>query len=349
MAAQSTSPKSCVGMSSSKNLVPESSSFSFISYVSAAEKGYFDDPHLAPMKVRHQREFLRDTDFSPESVYSLSPISNHNTYVRVLLKRTLINTFVENFRDELVQVISLGSGLDTFAFQLFTEIQSLPQIRFLELDLQSVVEKKQYYAENVLIDDAVFDAREWGSSHFRAWKAHPTSVDKSFYNLRSCDLRNLDELEVSLFETGIDFSKPTLIIAEIVLVYLDPSHSDDLISFCANKFFGPCLFLDVDHVITEREFGNSMKQAFAALQLPLLGLEKYPSMESQISRFTRLGWERCCGRTMYAEFQKRIGKEGIRNLEGEEKLDEKDRSEKILSHYGKDAEMNPFTELGTDQ
>ncbi|CAN8067144.1 unnamed protein product [Agarophyton chilense] len=269
-----------------------------------------------------------------EDVYNLSPISNRNTYVRVLLKKVLICNFLNNFKDQLVQVISLGSGLDTFPFQLFTEFQSLPPIRYVELDLPSSVEKKRFLAQEVFQDDTVFHQREFGTSCCSAWRTDENTLQKSYYHLQSCDLRDLKQVKASLSKTSVDFSKPTIIFAEIVLVYLDPTHSDDVIRFFAEMFQGPSCFLDIDHVITEEEFGAGMMRTFAKLQLPLLGLQKYPSIESQSKRFVDLSWDHCRGYTMYNWLQKQMSKEDIQKLDEIERLDDKKRSKQILSHYG---------------
>lgn len=54
------------------------------------------------------------------------------------------------------------------------------------------------------------------------------------------DLREISQLENALVNTGIDFTVPTLFLAECVLMYMLPQQSDNLIQWTAQKFSNAC-------------------------------------------------------------------------------------------------------------
>lgn len=56
------------------------------------------------------------------------------------------------------------------------------------------------------------------------------------YHLIGADLRQMREFEYKLSTADLDFSQPTLIIAECVFVYMDEQHSFELIEYLAKLF-----------------------------------------------------------------------------------------------------------------
>jgi [phosphatase 2A protein]-leucine-carboxy methyltransferase len=46
----------------------------------------------------------------------MMPLINRGTWTRVFSVRSLVNNFIEKFKDTKVQILSLGAGLDTNFF-----------------------------------------------------------------------------------------------------------------------------------------------------------------------------------------------------------------------------------------
>lgn len=56
------------------------------------------------------------------------------------------------------------------------------------------------------------------------------------YHLIGADLRQLREFEEKLRTADLDFSQPTIVIAECVFVYMDEQHSHELVQELARLF-----------------------------------------------------------------------------------------------------------------
>ena len=69
------------------------------------------------------------------------------------------------------------------------------------------------------------------------------------YKLTGTDLRVLSQVEAKLEESDVDFSLPTVFIAECVLVYMCTSKSSQLLNWIAKKFKSS-LFINYEMVIS---------------------------------------------------------------------------------------------------
>ncbi|XP_009077802.1 PREDICTED: tRNA wybutosine-synthesizing protein 4-like, partial [Acanthisitta chloris] len=112
------------------------------------------------------------------------------------------------------------------------------------------------------------------------------------YKLLGVDLSELSELERALEEAGLDSDVPTLLIAEVVLTYMENSRSDALIHWAAERFPRAC-FLLYEQVHPEDPFGRVMQQHFIQLNSALHSLAQYPDCEAQQRRFLGMGWTEC--------------------------------------------------------
>ena len=83
---------------------------------------------------------------------------------------------------------------------------------------------------------------------------------------------------------GANFSNPTLLIAEVVLAYMERHEGDALISWVA-KSFPNCLFGMYEQQGPHDPFGRFMRRHFAQRQCPLRSLLENPDLESQRQRF----------------------------------------------------------------
>ena len=64
----------------------------------------------------------------------------------------------------------------------------------------------------------------------------PFDLHASDYHVVNADLRQLGEVEKQLTESGADRDLPTVILAECVLVYLEPERSAALLKWLADNF-----------------------------------------------------------------------------------------------------------------
>ena len=74
-----------------------------------------------------------------------------------------------------------------------------------------------------------------------------TDLHSSNYHIIGVDLRNINDLEYKLIQCGIDYSLPTLFIAECVLVYIENVSSQRLLLWISGKF-DQALFVSYEQV-----------------------------------------------------------------------------------------------------
>lgn len=79
----------------------------------------------------------------------------------------------------------------------------------------------------------VFVCIEWADFDV---KLNRTNLHAFKYKLTGADLRVVSEVSAKLEESDIDYSLPTVFIAECVLVYMCTNKSSQLLSWIAKKF-----------------------------------------------------------------------------------------------------------------
>jgi len=131
----------------------------------------------------------------------------------------------------------------------------------------------------------------------------------NFYIL-SIDLRDRKAFEDLLFistvpaaeggesHTILDPQAATLVLSEIVLVYMPPEASDAIIACLSSRLAHRAAFVLYEQISPNDPFGNMMVSNIAKRGSPLLGIEKYPTLDSQVERFKNLGWDSAAAKTM---------------------------------------------------
>jgi len=148
------------------------------------------------------------------------------------------------------------------------------------------------------------------------------------------DMREVSEVDRKLRLAGIDFTLPTLFLAECVLVYLLPSHSLPLIRYSASAFTGGSYFLSYEQILPHTAFGQTMLHNLQQRGCPLLGLTAYPTLDAHRSRYTEAaGYERWAGWDMLRVYSEWLEADERRRVEGVEWLDELEEWNLIQSHY----------------
>lgn len=74
------------------------------------------------------------------------------------------------------------------------------------------------------------------------------------YHLVGADLRNLSEIVLKLKESEVNFQIPTLFIAECVLVYIESTAVENLLSWISSQF-PLALFVNYEQVIIHISVG----------------------------------------------------------------------------------------------
>ncbi|XP_045087014.1 leucine carboxyl methyltransferase 1 homolog isoform X1 [Aegilops tauschii subsp. strangulata] len=207
------------------------------SKLSCVTKGYMKDDY-----VHH---FVRRTT-------KRAPIINRGYYARWSVLRKLMLQFLNagsgSDDQKRKQILSLGAGFDTTFFQLQDE--GLAPYLYVELDFQEVTSKK------AAIINHYNDMKEklGPDASISIEKGEVTSTN---YKLFSADIRDIPKLDAVIRMAEMDPSLPTFIIAECVLIYLDPTSTDAIVSWASEKFSSAIFFL-YEQIHPDDAFGEQM-------------------------------------------------------------------------------------------
>ncbi|KAI5054998.1 hypothetical protein GOP47_0030143 [Adiantum capillus-veneris] len=283
------------------------------SKLSCVRKGYMQDDYVQYFVRRPAKR---------------APIINRGYYARWASIRKLLMQFLEvgtssSNGHSKKQILSLGAGFDTLYFQLQDERQA-PHL-FVELDFKEVTSKK------AIIIDAYEPLRsKLGSTN--AIKKEQGQILSDHYKLLPADLRDLNSLDMLLDQANMDPSLPTLILAECVLIYLDPNVSRTVVKWAGQKFPNS-IFVVYEQIHPDDGFGRQMLKNLEKRGCPLLGLHDTPTLEAKKRRFLDLGWQRAEALDMDVIYNQHIDAKDRRRIERLELFDEFEEWHILQEHY----------------
>lgn len=280
----------------------------------AVKLGYYDDPfvhHFVSAKGERRQ-----------------PEINRGNFVRVRLVRQLVEKFIACCveRQSQYQVINIGCGSDTLFWRLRDAGHEISS--FVETDFPDITAKKAFVVNKVpALRKLAVGTRD---SLLVANKG--TDIHGSNYHLVGGDLRKLDELESKLSnDCGLDANKPTLILAECVLVYLPPEKTRNLLSFFSSKF-PSSIIVNYEQVNLHTRFAEVMIENLRHHNCDLLGKDACYSLETQKQRFLDCGFSAASAVNVWDAYQD-LPFEILSRIEKIEFLDEFEVMKQLLEHY----------------
>jgi tRNA wybutosine-synthesizing protein 4 len=318
---------------------------------SAISLKYYDDYFLKIMFESQLRHFIRKP-----------PIINRGYYARVKIIEKMLNKFLEiTEKIPHVQIISLGSGLDTLSYKILSAgiEKHRPGIRYFEIDFENVIRKKAVFTMKTEILSKIIsksfecseppklqkisedeEANEFdceASSENKSIESKPnykTSYGYQFESLHllNADLRHSDAVQSALLDAGVDMSLPTFILTECVLVYIEKKHVLSLMSMLSSQLQN-ALWISYDMVHPNDAFGRTMLSNLTNAGHKIPGFIEYPNLESQVQRYLESGWEMARSCTMLRGYLDIISEEEKTRLSGLEIFDEFEEWELIMNHY----------------
>lgn len=204
------------------------------------------------------------------------------------------------------QILSLGAGADTTYFKL--KSAGMAPLRYVEVDFAAALARKAAVirrtpalrqlvaARNPTVSDEAFAAAQAAAADPAA-AAAAAAADPLYlpgahdYALVGADLRDLPGLERALQTAGFDFSLPTLVLAECVLVYLPADASTGVLGWLASRLSGGALVVNYEQIHPDTPFGRTMVAHLEARGCALLGLRAYPDLPAQAARYEQAGWD----------------------------------------------------------
>ncbi|KEG13449.1 leucine carboxyl methyltransferase [Trypanosoma grayi] len=226
--------------------------------VHCVTKHYLDDPFA--------------TFFAKDTTIVNSPLMNRGTWLRtVAIERSLLSFAKSQCGGGPLQVISFGAGVDTLYFRLKKEHEDVNIGKFIELDFPDLVAEKQGIIQRTEM------LRQYVGPE---------------YALLPCDLRKTDDLRDILKKNAVS-NIPTVLIAEMVFVYLDAPTSTKILELTLNDVLEKdtsVLLIAYDAIRPTDRFGEVMVSNLASVGVHLRGIRDIPTPEAHAERCRKVGF-----------------------------------------------------------
>ncbi|CAJ0931775.1 unnamed protein product, partial [Mesorhabditis belari] len=278
----------------------------------AVQMHYFEDPFI--------HRFFFNT---PDTPLRRDPEISIGYWARI----SAINKYVDDFllAHPDGQILNLGCGFDT----LFWRLKALGKVfsKVIEVDFSSVTARK---IRQIL--------KPGKPNLVELFSQPPQEVQHcdlhcGDYELVGADIRQWNELKEKLDCAKVDFTLPTMVITECVLVYMSEDQSASLLANLRN-FFGKIVLINYEQLNTNDTFGKVMQENLAQRGLNLSGLAPCESGEKQKARFEAAGFPHVQVLDMSTIYKTQLDQTERKRIEAIEHLDEMELLYQLLQHYG---------------
>jgi len=130
---------------------------------------------------------------------------------------------------------------------------------------------------------------------------------------------------------NIDFTKPTIVLSECLLVYLDKSATIEVLKHI-NQSFKNVIFFLYDLIGPEDNFGKEMEINLADRNIRIPGFEQVPNCEAQTNRLLKSDFQVAKVVDMLDYYRHYVNKQELHRIEKLEFLDELEEFNLLQKH-----------------
>lgn len=330
--------------------VQETADDAAVSKLSAIRLGYVVDPFMGAFVRKQARR---------------SPLINRGYFSRMSSLEVIIKRFLavcKRTGDGSSQIVCLGAGLDTTFFRLWNDGSTSPvgaPTAYFEVDFPEITARKlQVIRKHSVLLEAVAGhplragdvealERECAAPAASAAATLPAipagvtlttgalgggEIHGPVYHLLTADLRDVSSLQSALTAAGIQPSRPTLLLSECVLVYLEPEESCAIIAWAA-RAFSRSVFVTYEQIRPHDAFGQVMARNLEERGYSLRGLAAFPDMPAQTARYRELGYATCTVCDMNDVYYRLLPRAEVARVERLELFDEVEEWHLMSAHY----------------
>jgi [phosphatase 2A protein]-leucine-carboxy methyltransferase len=237
-----------------------------------------------------------------ENSHRRDPEISRGYWARTTSIQSLVTQFIKS-AGPTAQILNFGAGFDTLYWRL--REAGLKFHKFVEIDFSSVTSKKIRLLRRIHKKPDL-------TSYFTqpVTESHHSDLHAGDYHLLGADLRQLREVEEKLQLAELDFSQPTIIVAECVLVYMDEAQCEALLKEISS-LFTTVAFVNYEQVNMCDNFGKIMLDNLHTRGIVLPGLPACESLQSQQQRFIRNGFQTAHAWTMNDIYCKHLNRNEV--------------------------------------
>jgi len=251
-----------------------------------------------------------------------APEINRGYFARIKGVDNFIQKFISRAGSN-AQIINFGAGFDTLYWRLKDEGVLISN--YVELDFPTVTSKKCYMIKrNKPLLDRIYE--QDGEVRFSS-----TDLHSGNFHCLGVDLRNIPQLKDKLNQAEVNFNKPTLFLAECVLVYIETEWVNRLLQWISSSFTSG-LFINYEMCNVNDTFGDIMMGNLRARGCNLAGISSCKNVDTQKNRFINSGWLGAKAWDMVQVYHSIDPNERSR-IEKIEFLDEQELLVQLFQHY----------------
>ncbi|KAK6356568.1 tRNA methyltransferase ppm2 [Orbilia javanica] len=253
-----------------------------------------------------------------------SPLINRGYWLRMELVKKTVEDFLNSDTDAPKHFINLGCGFDPLPFHY---LRQYPDVRFIDVDYPQSVRRKAEIIQNTPeLNELLIDP-------LYSLDSDDTIISSTNYTAIGVDLGDLCKFD-EVLRARCQTNDELLFLSEVAITYMPVGDADALIKWAAR--FPRAKFALIEQILPAGEkhpFAKTMLSHFRKINSALQNIGRYPSLNSQVQRFSTSGWGSVVACDFYGAWCNMISAERKSFVESVEPFDEWEDFLTFGKHY----------------